>query len=150
MIEHNQYQTYLSPREYNKLVSLVGQKSIVQCYMEDQVKNVLWDRGANVSLIDKSSLSEWFPSAAIKDLSELIGENEEFDVKWGNQSKLPFVGWVELKVSLKEGSSPDNTIPFLVTPEYLDHPILGTNAIEYLTHKLSKAEIFSTFEQALP
>ena len=68
----------------------------------------------------------------------------------GNQNKLPFIGWVELKVYLTSSTNPDVIVPFLVTPDTLDHPILGTNAITLLTEKLPHHVLSSAFKQALP
>lgn len=64
----------------------------------DKLKHILWDTGANVSLIDQRSLQDWFPEIQIKDLCILIGHVEEFQVSWGNQNKLPFINWAEFKV----------------------------------------------------
>ena len=61
MTDSNNFQTFLTPKHYNKLVSLVGPRSVIQCYIEHKLQNILWDTGANVSLIDKNSLQQWYP-----------------------------------------------------------------------------------------
>ena len=150
MTDNTNFQTFLTPKHYNKLVSLVGPKSIIQCYIESKLQNILWDTGANVSLIDRSSLQQWYPDIQIRDMNDLLSDVNGFDVRWGNQSKLPFTGWVELKVSLTSNVNPDVIVPFLVTSDPLDHPILGTNTIILLTEKLPAHVLSSTFQQALP
>ena len=44
----------------------------------------------------------------------------EFEVRWGNQNKLPFTGWVDLKVSFASSTNPDVIVPLPVTPDTLD------------------------------
>ena len=87
MVGTNNFQTFLTPKHYNKLVSLIGPKSVIHCYIEGNSQNVLWDTGANVSLIDKNSLQQWYPDIQIRDIDELLSDVKEFEVRWGNQSK---------------------------------------------------------------
>ena len=68
-----------------------------------KLQNILWDTGANVSLIDKNSLQQWYPDIQIRDMNDLLSDVNGFEVRWGNQSitnSLPFIGWVEHKLSL--------------------------------------------------
>jgi hypothetical protein len=55
-------------------------------------------------------------------LSELLSSN--LTVKCANESDIPFSGWVELNVSVKNCSL---RVPFLVCQIELDNPILGYN-----------------------
>ena len=59
MTDSNNFQTFLTAKHYNKLVNLVGPKSVIQCYIEHKLQNILGNTGANVSLIDKNSLEQW-------------------------------------------------------------------------------------------
>ena len=59
----------------------------------------------------------------------------------GNQEILPYEGYIELEVSL-DNDTPANEIlvPFLITPERLHYPILGTNAIEHVSQNYQSNE----------
>ena len=54
--------------------------------------------------------------------------------RWGNQEILPNEGYVELE-ALLDNDTPVNEIlvPFLINPERLHFPILGTNEIEHIS-----------------
>ena len=92
MTDSNNFQTFLTPKHYNKLVSLVGPRSVIQCYIEHKLQNILWDTGANVSLIDKNSLQQWYPDIQIRDMNDLLSDVSGFKVRWRNQDKLPIIG----------------------------------------------------------
>ena len=110
MSDSNNFQTLLTPKHYNKLVNLVPPKSVIQYY--------IWNRiCANVSLTDKNSLQQWYPDIQIRDMYDLLSDVSGFEVRWGSQNKLPFIGWVELKVSSTSSTNPDMIPPFLVTPD---------------------------------
>ena len=57
---------------------------------------------------------------------------------------------MELKVSLTSKVNPDVIVPFLITPDSLNHPILGTNAITLLTKHVTNHKLLSAFQEALP
>ena len=71
---------------------------------------------------------------AIKQLSELLDTN--LNLTAVNGTKVPYIGWVEVRVKLTPPSSDSSQeellVPFLVTSEKLDCPILGYNVIEEL------------------
>ena len=64
----------------------------------------------------------------IKELREILNKTDNFQVRWGNQRKLPYDGWVEVEVSFNNESQSSVTVQFLLTTENLEYPILGTNA----------------------
>ena len=82
-------------------------------------------------------------------MNDLLSYVSGFEVRCGDQNKLPFIGYVELKVSLISNTNPDVIVLFLVTPT-LDHPILGTHAITLLTDKLPHYVLSLAFKQTLP
>ena len=71
---------------------------------------------------------------AIKQLSELLDTN--LNLTTVNGTKVPYIGWVEVKVKLTPPSSESSQkkllVPFPVTSEKLDCSILGYNVIEEL------------------
>ena len=68
----------------------------------------------------------------MKDISELI--NVGLDLTVANGTKIPFIGWRDVRVRLpsptKEGQ--EVHVPFLVTVDRLEIPILGYNVIKGL------------------
>ena len=91
MTDSNTFQTFLTLKHY-KLLTLVGQKRVIQCHIEHKSQNVLWDIGGKVSLIDKKSLQQWYPDIQIRDMNDLLSDVSGFEVTWGNQNKLLFFG----------------------------------------------------------
>ncbi|KAK3720025.1 hypothetical protein QZH41_005170 [Actinostola sp. cb2023] len=123
------YMTHLTPKQHAKVVNLVGKKCHVECFLNGHGVSVLWDTGAQVSIISRNALDKVAPSAKIRNISELLDRTLELTA--ANGSKIPYQGWVELEFRL---SSPDNklSVPFLVTNECLDATIIGYNVIEEL------------------
>ena len=71
---------------------------------------------------------------AIKQLSELL--DTDLNLTAVNGTKVPYIGWVEVRVKLIPPSSDSDQeellVPFLVTSEKLDCSIPGYNVIEEL------------------
>ena len=98
---------------------------MVKCLLNDYELDMIWDTGAQVLII------------SIRQLSELL--DAKLNLTAVNGSVIPYIGWVEVRVKLIPPSSHSNqgelTIPFLVTSETLDCPILGYNVIEELVNQ---------------
>ena len=92
----------LTPKEEIKLIKLVGQKCIVNCYLDGVESKVLWDTGAEVALISQIWLDENFPEKEIKDVSELLGH--ELFLKVANNSKLEYLGYTEIVFKICDGA----------------------------------------------
>ena len=121
--------THLTPKQHAKVVKLVGRQCQVECFLNDRGVSVLWDTGAQVSIISKSTLANLLPETEIKDISELLDVN--LNLTAANGSPILYQGWVELEFRL---SSPESklSVPFLVTNDCIDTPIVGYNVIEEL------------------
>ncbi|CAB4038892.1 Retrovirus-related Pol poly from transposon [Paramuricea clavata] len=121
------FATHLTPSQQNKLVQIIGRKYIVLGKLDNKEVNVLWDTGAQVSMVSKRFLRQSHPIKQIRSLSELV----ETDLKLtaANGSVIPYIGWVELAFIL---SSKNNQVrvPCLVTTETIEYPIIGYNVIE--------------------
>ena len=124
----------LTPREQAKVIGLVGKKCIVKCLLNDCEFELLWDTGAQVSIISLEAIQQHLGSKGIKQLSELLDTN--LNLTAVNGTKIPYIGWVEVRLRLTPSSRDSNqeemVVPFLVTSEKLDCPILGYNVIEEL------------------
>ena len=125
----------LTPKEKYKLVKLVGEKCTIDCELDEIKTEALLDTGAEVTVIGKKWLEEHFPHKEIKNVSELIGE--ELCITAANNSKMEYLGYVEILVKLS-GSKESVLVPFLVVNE-LGMPIIGYNVIEEMV-KLSKSD----------
>ena len=146
-----QSQANLTPKEQKTLIGLIGKQNVVKLYMNDKPVDILWDTGANISIISKESVNDLFPNAVIKNLHDILSDADKLQVRWGNQEILPYEGYVELEVSL-DNDTPANEIlvPFLITPERLHYPILGTNAIEHISQNYQSNELTDVLNECLP
>ena len=126
--------SHLTPSEHAKVVGLVGKKCMVKCLLNDCECEMLWDTGAQVSIISVELFQKHLGQMAIKQLSELL--DTDLNLTAVNGTKVPYIGWVEVRVKLTPPSSNSGQeellVPFLVTSEKLDCPILGYNVIEEL------------------
>ena len=117
------YNSLYTPKQRSQLVNLIGRKSTVNCFLSDINCKILWDTGANISVMSKSYVRQKFSYLKIRELREILDSTENFQVRWGNQRKLPYDGWVEVEVSFNNESQSSVTVPFLVTSENLEYPI---------------------------
>ena len=60
----------------------------------DQPVEVLWDTGAQVSIVPENLLKRLLPDVPIKDISELV--DMELNFTTANGTKIPYKGWVDL------------------------------------------------------
>ena len=118
--------SHLTPREHAKVIGLVGKKCIVKCLLNDCEFELLWDTGAQVSIISLEAIQQHLGSIGIRQLSELLDTN--LNLTAVNGTKIPYIGWVEVRLRLTPSSRDSNeeemVVLFLVTSEKLDCPIL--------------------------
>ena len=95
------YNSFDTLKQKSQLVNLIGRKSTVNCFLFDINCKILWDTGANISVISKSDGRQKFPYLKIRQLREILDNTDSFQVRWGNQRKFPSDRWVEVEVSLK-------------------------------------------------
>ena len=90
-----------------------------------------------------STLGHWgpgvlrrnFPGITVKNISELL--NSELNLTAANGGEMPYIGWVELNFRLLL-SKEELAVPFLVTDQSLDTPIIGFNVIEEIVKTSSE------------
>ena len=68
-----------------------------------------------------------FPGVAVKDISELL--HTKLNLTAANGSEMPYIGWVELNFRLSSCNH-DLKVPFLVTEQCMDSPLIGFYVIE--------------------
>ena len=124
------YVSHLTPNQHAKVAKLVGKRCMVQCVMNNVQTQALWDTGAQVSIVSKDWIAENLPTAESRQMDELLND-KGLDLKAANGTEIPYEGWIE--VSFKLATSDDKhgmSVPFLVSKDALDHPIVGYNVIE--------------------
>lgn len=133
------YASHLSFRRQAKLQALIGKKCMVDCFFEGVATQGLWDTGSQVTIINDSWRRSCFPHIRLRNLEELLSEDETLVGKAANQTPIPFAGWAELRFKLgsSAGSQPELLVPVLVSSEagVAQPPIIGYNVIEQLVKK---------------
>ena len=66
-----QYQANLTPKERKTLIILIGKQNVVKFYMNDNPVDILWDIGANISIISKEYVNSLFPNVVIKNFCDI-------------------------------------------------------------------------------
>ena len=142
--ENKTFASHLTPSEYTKIAKLVGRRCTVRCLLNDIESQVLWDTGAQVSTLSREMMEKFFNKATVRDISELI--DEELNLTAANGTKIAYSGWVEIEVRLTSSSKDESSVmvPFLITNENLEYPILGYNVIEELVQPVNLLDDQST------
>ena len=128
------FQSQLTPKEHAKVVQLVGHRYNLNVYLNGKQVNALWDTGAQVSIVSHKWLKKTFPSVEVRQISEILGEEQDLSITAANGTDIPFVGFVELKLELGQSSDDSAVIvPMLVTRDEIEQPLIGFNVIDQLT-----------------
>ena len=129
-VDANVFPSHLTPKQRVTIAKLVGEKCSVICEMNGTETEVLWDTGAQVSIIPKRILQDKFPDLQVKDIHELLEVGSDLKLEAANGTQIPYSGWVGVSFKLLDNTATEITVPFLVTEEQLDCPIIGYNLIE--------------------
>ena len=60
----------------------------------------------SVCLLAKSWLKHHHPDLTIKEFHNVLDKTDQLRVRWGNSSKIPFVGYVHMAFQLNHQSTP--------------------------------------------
>lgn len=116
----------LLSKSKQKLINLIGEECLINCTLEGLKFTVLWDTGAQVSLLPYKLLDMF--QVKIRPLSDLV------DIKSATGDEIPFEGWVELLLAIENAESVK--VPFLVTKQHsITKPIIGFNIISHFMEK---------------
>ena len=118
--------TSFTPKEELKMAKLIGRKCEVECALDGKKTKTLLDLGAQVAMISNLWLRENFPDKQIQPVSKLLGDHE-LVLTAANNSGLDYRGYVELQFDL---GGECLLVPFLVSGEDLEVPIIGSNVLE--------------------
>ena len=130
--DENVYVSHITPRQQDRIAKLVGRKCTVQCHLDDKPFEVLWDTGAQVSIMSEDFLKSYWPSPQVKNVRQLLGEDGNVDLQAVNGTDIPYCGWTEIGVRLSGDNETEIKVPFLVTKENIEQPIIGFNVIELI------------------
>ena len=129
MLNHSDstFVSHLTPQQHATVEGLVGKRCTVKGEINGHSSEVLWLSGAQVSIMSNEFLRKNFPDVVVKDISELL--NNKLSLTAANGSEIPYIGWVELNFRLSSCNN-ELKVPFLVTEQFLDSPLIGFNVIE--------------------
>ena len=144
--------THITPKIKKCIVNAVGEQCLITCQLNEQPVELLWDTGAQVSLINNKWLESKFPDMCIRPLSELI--EGDLTILSANGIKIDFEGWVP--INLQFGTTEGNSdcmfqVPFLVScTAAQDRPILGFNVIREIGSIMGKDGCINMLQSAIP
>lgn len=117
------------------VTALVGRQCLVECYLQGQRTQALWDTGSQVCIIDEQWKDEHLPGVTLRNVTEAIDAPDALQLVAANGTSMPYKGWVEVIFKLVSGSTDvkELVIPVLVMRgRHLSHPIIGFNVIEQI------------------
>ena len=68
----NVFVSHLTSKQRITIAKLVGEKCQVRCQLNGKETEVLWDTGAQVSILPEKLLQGKFPDLPVKDIHELL------------------------------------------------------------------------------
>ena len=101
----------------------------MNCLLGGIDTKALLDSGAQVSVLSRSFLAEQFPDIKVRNVKELLGD-QNLELLAVNNLSVPYEGFVEITLTLV--GKKDNFsihVPFLVTPAKIDQTLIGFNVI---------------------
>ena len=127
-----------------EVVKLVGKQCVVHCSLDVSVE-ILWDTGAQVSIVHSNWLTKNFPGLRPQSVTELTEGG--FDAKSASGVGIQILGWVPLRLKLHSTEESDPSpliVPFLVSDiAGLDRPKFGFNVIVKLANWNSFSAVIS-------
>ena len=115
------------PQTKSKLIDLVGQRCTVKCKLNGVESTVLWDTGAEVSLISVQWLQDRNIPYKINSVEALLGGSLRLQAV--GKRDIPYMGYAEIQFEMGEQKV---EVPFLVSGEELIQPLIGYNVIKVL------------------
>lgn len=94
---------YLPPRHESQLIKLIGKRCLVNCHLNGQPMEALWDTGAQASIVNDAWRQQHLQDTVIQPLEELLGEATLTGLA-ANNTEILFIGWVEISFQLDGGS----------------------------------------------
>ena len=123
--------SHLTPKEKKTVAKLIGSKCLFHCHMNGVESTVLLDTGAQISIVSKQFVDVNFLSLQVKEITDLIEQNNKLNLASANGTSIPYTGWIDICLTFgsAQQKSTKNSVPFLVTEANIDYPIVGYNVI---------------------
>ena len=125
------FPSHLSPKKESKLASIIGKQCLVKAQLNGIEAQILWDTGSQVSLVSSKWLKLFHPHLVVEKVTNLLGKDIDLEAVGGGS--IPYNGYVAMRVEL--GTQKPITVPFLVTTEKIDQPIIGYNVIAEFSNR---------------
>lgn len=138
MKENGFYRTHLTPKQHTKVVNIVGKKCIINCLLNGIRSTALWDTGAQVSIVPKEWVNSHMTAIKVCSIHELL-DGQCLNLTAANCTSFQFEGWVEIDFELVTGAGGNVKVPFLVSRDCIDNPIVGYNVISEIVKQKDKA-----------
>ncbi len=117
----------------NKLIKLVGERPMLDCHLGNtklaMYCKALWDTGAMVSMVSLSWLKDNIPEYELLSIKQFL-EGDDMHLCAANNTKVDVEGVVVLNFGI--GKSFEVPVPFIVTKDHLENPIVGYNVIKHI------------------
>ena len=110
----------------NRLVQLIGERPTLDCRLNNEMIQALWDTGAMVSIVSRDWLKEKIPNVTVMSVTEFL-KGDKMHLVAANNTKVGVDGIVILDFRIGDFSTP---VPFVVTEEEVPEPIIGYNVIK--------------------
>ena len=123
-----------------KLVSLVGEKPLVNVNLQGEDVEGLLDSGSQVSMCDDEYAKEKFPGVEMIAVEEFVKSEQKFSnlkITTANQSEINVKGVIVLDFGTKDNPGLFQ-VPFLVSSDKISRPIIGYNVMEYFVRNFSE------------
>ena len=82
------------------LVALVGNRCIVECYIQGHKTCALWDTGSQVCIVDEKWRRRHVPREKVKYVSELLDASDDLKITAANGQNMPYIGFIEVTFGL--------------------------------------------------
>ena len=86
------YASHITPRQQERIVKLVGKKCVIDCFLDDKPTEVLWDTGAQVSIISVDFLESQLPTVQRRDIKQLLSTEGSISLQAANGTDIPHCG----------------------------------------------------------
>ena len=143
--DENVYASQITPRQQERIAKLVGRKCSVQCYLNDKPFELLWDTGAQLSILSEGFLKSELSCIQIQDIEQLVGSNASISLQAVNGTDSPYSGWAEIGVRLSNENEAEIRVSFLVTKEVIEQPMIGFNVIELMVKNTEREVMWTNY-----
>ena len=128
--------------KHKAIAKLIGKKTEVKCWIDGLAVSVLWDTGAQVSIINQTWLETHLKDVEVRPVSELL---EGVEIEGVGKNTIPYSGYVLLEVEMTKGNK--LKVPFLVTSVKLRQPLIGTNVMEEVVSTYGESQLWPALQQ---